>query len=71
MEEKCRLCGKKARYISKRYVSPLCKECAMKEAIKIGTSKGIDEKFIELEDYYTQPCKEMEDIVKEYSIDKG
>ena len=62
MEEKCVLCGKPAKYISKRYVSPLCKKCAEREAKRIGEEKGL--KFVELEDFYTEPCAEMENIQK-------
>ena len=70
MKELCRLCGKKkARYISKRYVSPLCKECAEKEALRIGESKGL--KYVELEDFYTEPCEEMNDVVKSYTKEVG
>ena len=62
MEEKCVLCGKEAKYISKRYISPLCKKCAEREAKRIGEEKGL--KFVELEDFYTEPCAEMENIQK-------
>ena len=63
MEEKCVLCGKPARYISKRFVSPLCKKCAEKEAQRLGAERGMT--FVELEDFYTEPCAEMENITKE------
>lgn len=63
MEEKCVLCGKPAKYISKLFVSPLCPKCAEKEAQRLGAERGM--KFVELEDFYTEPCAEMENIVKE------
>ena len=65
MKEKCAICGKKAKYISKKFISPLCKSCAEEEAKRLGREMGI--KFPELEDFYTQPCEEMEDIDKEYT----
>ena len=67
----CVLCGKPAKYISKRFVSPLCKKCAEKEAQRLGEERGL--KFVELEDFYTEPCAEMENIVKEFvnGIEKG
>ena len=65
MKEKCAICGKKAMYISKKFISPLCKKCAEAEAKKLGENMGI--KDPELEDFYTQPCEEMEDIIKEFT----
>ena len=71
MEEKCIICGKPAKYISKRFISPLCKKCAEKEAQKLGEARGL--KFVELEDFYTEPCAEMENISKEFvnGLSKG
>jgi len=68
MKEKCVLCGKEAKYISRRFVSPLCEECANKEAKKIGEARGIS--HVELSDFYTEPCAEMENIVKEFTNGK-
>lgn len=68
MEERCVICGKPARYISKRFVSPLCKKCAEKEAQRIGLERGM--KYVELEDFYTEPCAEMEHIEKEVVLGK-
>ena len=69
MKEKCKLCGKKAKYISMRYVSPLCEDCARKEALRIGESKGY--KDVELEDFYTEPCEEMKNIQKSFTSAQG
>ena len=69
MEEKCIICGKPAKYISEKYQSPLCEECALKEAKRIGVEQGVREEFIEVDDYYTQPCEEMEDVIKEFILE--
>lgn len=71
MEERCIKCGKKAKYISKRFISPLCEKCAKEEAKKLGEARGL--KFVDVEDFYTEPCAEMENIVKEFTngIAKG
>ena len=68
MKEKCVICGKPAKYISYKFISPLCEECAEKEAKKIGEARGL--KFVELEDFYTEPCEEMNDIVKTMSVEE-
>ena len=34
------------------------------QAIKIGIERGFKPEFIELEDYYTEPCEEMNNIKK-------
>lgn len=69
-EFKCAICGKPAKYISHKFISPLCEECAKKETERI--SKERNEQFAELEDYYTEPCEEMNNIEKifesEYSV---
>ena len=70
MEEKCVICGKPAKYISEKYISPLCEECALAEAKKIGKEQGVKEEFIEVDDYYTQPCAEMENVVKEFVLEE-
>lgn len=64
MEEKCIICGKPAKYISMKFISPLCEDCAKEQAIKIAAERGIKEEFVELEDYYTEPCEEMNNIKK-------
>ena len=64
MEEKCVICGKPAKYISAKFISPLCENCAKEQAIKIGIERGFKPEFIELEDYYTEPCEEMNNIKK-------
>ena len=64
MEEKCILCGKPAKYISMRFISPLCPECAEKEAKRLGEERGLV--GAELEDFYTEPYAEMENITKEF-----
>ena len=69
-ENKCVICGKPAKYISNKFTSPLCEDCARKEAIKIGLAHGVKEEFIELDDYYTQPCQEMNNIVKELTLNE-
>ena len=71
MKEKCAICGKPAKYISFKFISPLCEECAEKKAKELGEERGYQ--FAELEDFYTEPCKEMNNIVKELesSIVKG
>lgn len=76
MEEKkrlvgdCIICGKPAKYVSEKFISPLCEECAAKEAKKIGFSQGVPEEFIELDDYYTEPCEEMLFVEKEFAIEE-
>ena len=64
MKDRCAICNKPARYVSAKFISPLCEECAKKQAIELGKERGIKEEFIELEDYYTEPCEEMENIAK-------
>lgn len=64
MDEKCVICGKPAKYISAKFISPLCEDCAKEQAIKLGVERGMKPEFIEVEDYYTQPCVEMNNIVK-------
>lgn len=65
MEERCVICGKPAKYISMRFISPLCKKCAEKEAKRLGEERGLV--GAELEDFYTEPCAEMENISKEFT----
>lgn len=65
MKEKCAICGKKAKYISMKFISPLCKSCAEKEALRLGEEMHM--KDPELEDFYTEPCEEMNDIIKSFS----
>ena len=64
MEEKCIICGKPAKYVSKKFISPLCEDCAKKEVLKIAETRGVKPEFVEVDDYYTQPCTEMENINK-------
>lgn len=66
MEEKCAICGKPAKYISYKFISPLCEDCARKEAARLGEERGqVD---VDLDDYYTEPCEEMNDIVKSFVV---
>lgn len=65
----CIKCGRPAKFISKKYPSPLCQECATEEAIKIGLEHGVPEEFVEVDDYFTQPCEEMLNVVKELAIE--
>lgn len=65
--EKCKLCGAPGIYISKKFVSPLCKECAEKQVIKLAKDRNI--KFAEIDDFYTQYCEEMENVEKHYQQD--
>ena len=64
MDERCAICGKPAKYVSTKFISPLCEDCAKEQAIKLGVERGIKPEFIEVEDYYTQPCEEMNNIKK-------
>ena len=64
MDEKCVICGKPAKYISAKFISPLCEDCAKAQAIKLGVERGMKPEFVEAEDYYTQPCEEMNNIKK-------
>lgn len=64
MIEKCIICGKPAKYISMRFISPLCKKCAEKESKRLGEERGLLN--VELEDFYTEPCAEMTNIEKEF-----
>lgn len=68
MEEKmkCAICGKDAKYISLKFISPLCKDCAEKQTKKI--AKERNELYAELEDYYTEPCEEMYNIEKKVEV---
>ena len=61
---KCVICGKPAKYISAKFISPLCEDCAKAQAIKLGVERGMKPEFVEVEDYYTQPCVEMNNIKK-------
>ena len=63
---KCIKCGKKAKYISFKFASPLCAACAKKEVKKIAQERG--ELNPELEDYYTEPCEEMNNIEKRLEV---
>lgn len=65
MKEKCALCGKPARYISYKFISPLCEDCAQKEAQRLGALRG--QAHVEVDDYYTEPCKEMTNVVKSFT----
>ena len=64
MKERCAICNKPAKYVSNKYLSPLCEDCAKEQAKKIGLEHGIKPEFVEVDDYYTQPCEEMENIAK-------
>ena len=66
---KCIKCGKPAKYISEKYPSPLCEECALEEAKRIGAEHGVPEEFVEIDDYFTQPCEEMLNVEKEFTLD--
>ena len=66
MEEKCAICGKPAKYISFKFISPLCEDCAKEEVQKIGAIRG--ERCPEVEDYYTEPCEEMKNVAKLSSV---
>ena len=66
---KCAICGKEAKYISFKFVSPLCKSCAEKETKKLGKERG--ELNPELEDYYTEPCEEMNNIQKKVVVEES
>lgn len=60
--KKCAICGKPAKYISFKFLSPLCEDCAKEQAQKLGAERGYA--HTELEDFYTEPCEEMNDIIK-------
>lgn len=62
--EKCAICGKPAKYISYKFISPLCEDCAKKEAKRLGELRGLTD--VDLDDYYTEPCIEMENVVKSF-----
>jgi len=68
MNEKCAICGKPAKYVSAKFISPLCEDCAKKQAIEIGVARGIRREFVEVEDYYAEPCEEMKNVVKSFSV---
>ena len=69
MKDNCVICGKPAKYISNKYISPLCEDCAKKEAEKIGAEHGVRAEFVEVQDYYTEPCEEMEIVAKAVTLD--
>ena len=64
MKDRCAICNKPAVYVSNKYISPLCEECAKEQVKKIAIEHGINPEFVEVDDYYTQPCEEMENIAK-------
>lgn len=64
MKMTCAICGKTAKYISPKFISPLCEDCAKEQAIKIANEYGINPEFVEFQDYYTEPCEEMNNIAK-------
>lgn len=66
MEEKCAICGKPAKYFSMKFISPLCEDCSREQAQKLGAERGY--KSVELEDFYTEPCEEMNNVVKSFSV---
>lgn len=68
MEEmKCAICGKPAKYVSFQFTSPLCEDCAKKETKRLSEERN--EPYAELEDYFTEPCEEMNNIEKKFETE--
>lgn len=66
--EKCKICGRPAKYISMKFISPLCEDCAEEMAKQLGMERGMKAEHVELNDFYTEACVEMENIIKKFEL---
>ena len=69
---KCVKCGKEAKYFSRIYISPLCKECALSEVIKIWAKENPNNiAHSEVDDFYIKLSDNIATEIKEERIDLG